>query len=269
MRSASLVVARRTRSAAGSSLVNAAVRAGGPHARRAAAAPASSCSSATIRATMSSRPVASAIASGEHGTERLVARRRDEQGAAAAVPVCGTPSSSEASCVRIACSSARSGADGSIPKRRHELLARLAVDLERLGLAARAVEREHLLAAQPLAQRVLGGQRLELAHERGVPPEQSSASIRSSIAARRSSRGVRRDAAANCSYARSASGGPRQSSSASRAGGRGCGVVARAGAPGLRRQALEAVEVEVLVAHPEDGSRAAGSRPRRPSRARA
>ena len=35
-------------------------------------------------------------------------------------------------------------------------------------------------------------------------------------------------------------------------GGRGRGVVARAGAPGLRRQALEAGEVEVLVADAED-----------------
>ena len=49
--------------------------------------------------------------------------------------------------------------------------ARVAVDVERLGLATRAVEREHELAAQALAQRVLGDQRLELADELGVAAE--------------------------------------------------------------------------------------------------
>ena len=58
-----------------------------------------------------------------------------------------------------------------MPEALDERLPRLAVDLERLGLAARAVEREHLLAAQPLAQRVLGDERLELGDERRVPPE--------------------------------------------------------------------------------------------------
>ena len=36
------------------------------------------------------------------------------------------------------------------------------VDLERLGLPARAVEREHELAAKPLAKRMLVGEGLEL-----------------------------------------------------------------------------------------------------------
>ena len=40
---------------------------------------------------------------------------------------------------------------------------------ERIGLAARAVEREHLLAAQPLAQRMLANERVELAGDLGVP----------------------------------------------------------------------------------------------------
>ena len=39
---------------------------------------------------------------------------------------------------------------------------------ERLGLTARAVEREHLLRAKALAQRVTGDERLELAHHLGV-----------------------------------------------------------------------------------------------------
>ena len=48
------------------------------------------------------------------------------------------------------------------PEARHERPPRRAVGLERVGLAARAVEREHLLAAQALAQRVLRGEPLEL-----------------------------------------------------------------------------------------------------------
>ena len=49
--------------------------------------------------------------------------------------------------------------------------ARRLVGLERLGLAAAAVQREHQLAAQVLAQRVLSHQRLELADELGVAAE--------------------------------------------------------------------------------------------------
>ncbi len=45
------------------------------------------------------------------------------------------------------------------------------VDLERLGLPAAAIERDHQLAAQPLAERVRGDQRLELADERRVPAQ--------------------------------------------------------------------------------------------------
>ena len=42
------------------------------------------------------------------------------------------------------------------------------VALERLGLAAAPVQREHELAAEPLAQRMLVDERLELAHELGA-----------------------------------------------------------------------------------------------------
>jgi len=52
-----------------------------------------------------------------------------------------------------------------------EPLPRSAVRLERFGLASRAVEREHELAAQTLAQRMLGNERLELADDRGMAPE--------------------------------------------------------------------------------------------------
>ena len=49
-----------------------------------------------------------------------------------------------------------------------ERRARLAVYLERLGLAPRPIEREHQLAAQPLTQRVLCDRALELGDELGM-----------------------------------------------------------------------------------------------------
>ena len=66
-------------------------------------------------------------------------------------------------------------AAGLDPELLDERPPRLLVGLERLGLAARAVEREHQLAAQALAQRVLVDQRLELADERrrGAPSARS------------------------------------------------------------------------------------------------
>src|SRR4051794_21891697 len=42
---------------------------------------------------------------------------------------------------------------------------------ERLGLAAGAVEREHELGPQPLAQRLVSAEDLELAHQVAVAPE--------------------------------------------------------------------------------------------------
>jgi hypothetical protein len=45
------------------------------------------------------------------------------------------------------------------------------IALERLCLAARAVEREHHLAAEPLTERMLGDKRLQLAYELGVTSE--------------------------------------------------------------------------------------------------
>ena len=70
---------------------------------------------------------------------------------------------------RIARSSRWSSSPGSSPSSLRELAPRRPVDLQRLGLARRAVEREHQLAAQPLAQRVLGDQRLQLADQVRVP----------------------------------------------------------------------------------------------------
>ncbi len=57
--------------------------------------------------------------------------------------------------------------------RRAQLLVQQPVDLpervQRLGLAAGPVQRQHQLAPEPLAQRVLAGQRAQLAHQERVP----------------------------------------------------------------------------------------------------
>ena len=51
------------------------------------------------------------------------------------------------------------------PELLDQQLARAPVDLERLGLAATAVERQHQLALKPLAQRFLHDRRLQLADQ--------------------------------------------------------------------------------------------------------
>src|SRR5205823_2200027 len=50
-------------------------------------------------------------------------------------------------------------------------LPRAAVELERVGLPARAVEGEHQLGARALAQRLAGDELLQLGHEPRVPAE--------------------------------------------------------------------------------------------------
>jgi hypothetical protein len=57
---------------------------------------------------------------------------------------------------------------GSIPSSSTSVRARGLVGLERLRLPARAIERQHQLPAQPLAQRLLGDQRLQLADQLAV-----------------------------------------------------------------------------------------------------
>ena len=59
-------------------------------------------------------------------------------------------------------------APGLDPELLDQRRARGLVDGERIGLAPRAIEGEHELPAQSLAQWVLGGERLELADELGV-----------------------------------------------------------------------------------------------------
>ena len=89
--------------------------------------------------------------------------RRRRAGAARA------PRSSAGSWRRIACSSCLQLLARLEPELVGELALRLAVGAERLGLPAGAIEREHQLAAQPLAQRMLGDERVELADQLRVP----------------------------------------------------------------------------------------------------
>ena len=82
----------------------------------------------------------------------------------------GGSRSSDGSCRRIACSSCRRAGPGSIPSSSTSASAGVPVDLERLGLSSRAIQRQHQLASQALSERMLGDQRLQLGHEldRGV-----------------------------------------------------------------------------------------------------
>jgi hypothetical protein len=61
-------------------------------------------------------------------------------------------------------------AAGREPQLRVERAVQIGVDLQRLGLAAGPVEREHEQRAQTLAERVPPHQRPQFQHEVGVPP---------------------------------------------------------------------------------------------------
>ena len=126
--------------------------------RRSAVDPEASSSrsaSAASAAARSAEPTAVA-------TSAIQRRRLRRAGA------CGARSAS--SWARIACWSSWSSGPGSRPELGDERLARVRVRVERLGLTARAVEREHQLCAQPLAQQVRADERRQLADELRVPP---------------------------------------------------------------------------------------------------
>ena len=89
---------------------------------------------------------------------------------AAAGAAAGSPAS-EASCSRIARSSLRRSSLGSRPSSSRSCPAAVAIRLERLRVPTRAVEREHQLPAEPLHERMLGDERLELADELAVATE--------------------------------------------------------------------------------------------------
>ena len=154
-----------------------------------------------------------------------------------------------------------------MPSSSTSVAARRPVGLERLRLAARAVQREHQLAAQPLAQRVLGDERLELADELGVPP-QREVGVDPGLQRGEAQLVQPRDRRprANGSSARSASGGPRHSASASRRARRRARPAASAARP--RDELLEAVEVELARLDAQQVARAARVTSRPSARAR-
>ena len=117
--------------------------------------------------------------------------------------------------VRIACSSSRSSRPGSRPSSSASR-SRRSRNAQRVRVPAGTVEREHLLPAQPFAQRVLGDERLELARDVGVATSARSASTRSSSARTRSSSRRRTSACAKSRSRCSASTGPRHSARTSR-----------------------------------------------------
>ena len=69
---------------------------------------------------------------------------------------------------RVELAQLRARLDADLPDERRP---RVAVRLERVGLAAAAVERQQQLRAQALAQRMLGDERLELRDQRPLAPE--------------------------------------------------------------------------------------------------
>ena len=152
--------------------------------------------------------------------------------------------------------------------------ARPAKTAERLGLAAGAIEREHQLAAQPLAQRVLG--------DRAPPARPTSAAWRrardrrryaTSSAASRSSSRRAISLCANGSNARSASAraAPQRQRLAQALGGRASGAPGRARARPSSSELLEAVGVELARVDAQQVAVAARHEdvPRGPARGRA
>ena len=145
----------------------------------------------------------------------------------------------------------RAGLDADLA---HERVAREAVGLERVGLAPRAVEREHALRVQLLAQR-LTRRRAPRARRRPRDggPASRSASIACSSAARRSSSSRRISAAANGSAETSSSAGPAP-------------LRQRLARHPARDQTLEPPDVDVLVADAQLVAVPAGDDDRRRSR---
>ena len=112
---------------------------------------------------------------GARGQPTAARRRRGAgRGAAAARPRSrrrpGEPRAPGPGRGSAACSRC-SGVAGLDPELLGEDPAPLVVDGERVGLTAGPVEREHELAAQPLAQRMRADERVELGDQLGVPPE--------------------------------------------------------------------------------------------------
>ena len=101
------------------------------------------------------------------------------------------------------------------PEPVRQLAPRTLIGVERIGLAVAPVEREHQLVPEALAERVCATSVSSSATSSACRPSARSASIRCSIAASRISSSRAISGCANSSYARSASGAPRHSASAS------------------------------------------------------
>ena len=97
--------------------------------------------------------------------------RASSGAAAASTGVAPAGAASDASWLRMARCSSWSSAPGSVPSSSTSVAAGRGVGLQRVGLPARAVEREQQLGAEALAERVLGHELLELGHEHGVAAE--------------------------------------------------------------------------------------------------
>ena len=187
-------------------------------------------------------------------------------GSGAASTSAGSSASSSGSCARIIPSSRRSSGPGLEPELVDQEPPALAHHLQRVRLAAGAIEREHQLPAQPLAQRVLGDQRAQLADQVGRLPAASSAASRSSVASSRSSSRRAISLCANSSKRWSASAGPRHSASADAS----CPAARdRVGALDARalEQRLEAPAVDRLALDLERVARRRGGAPAAPRRA--
>ena len=113
------------------------------------------------------RHVRLARASGSSGASRS-GRDCSTSGRLGRSSACGCGSSA-GSCSRIARCSSRSSREGSIPSSSVSA-ARVLVGLERLRLPPGAVQGEHQLRAEALAQGMLGDERLELADQAACRP---------------------------------------------------------------------------------------------------
>ena len=183
-------------------------------------------------------------------TQRRAAARAAAAAACAGSASAAAGTSSAGSWARIASCSSRSSAPGLDADLLDERRARVAVGLERLGLPAGSVQREHALRVQALAQRL---RRRPAAPARRSPrragPPRGRASIALSAARSRSSSRRRISAAANGSPATSASASPRHRASASRA-------------RDSLEQALEAHDVDLVAGELQLVAAVAGDDPR-------
>jgi len=153
---------------------------------------------------------------------------------------------------RIASCSPRSSAPGLDAHLLDEQPPRVAERRERLGLTPAAVEGEHPLAAQVLAQRVAGDERLELGHEVGVTAEReigvdAPLERHGALLLEACDLGLRKGLVRDVGQRRASPQGERLAQEA----GRVRGPAARERVPTLAQEPLEAIDVELAVLDPQ------------------